>query len=277
MTGSTIETTAGFVDQAHPAFFLLFEPVSTPTAHILYLPPFGEEMNRCRPLVADQARRFARKGFSVAILDFYGTGESAGHLTDASLEVWRDNIVHLMERLLARHQQPVYLWGCRLGALLAMDFLSVKPDRIRKLLLWQPVVSGSSFVTQLLRQRTASLMKNSEQAETTADMKLRLAAGQALDVAGYRLGGELMTALDQLEMNSSFDAVDLGHSLDIFWLEHTTDATSGIGPKSARTLAHLEQAGAQVVSSAFTGDPVWLLHKRGNCDDLLTKTERAAL
>ncbi|MFA5631095.1 MAG: hydrolase 2, exosortase A system-associated [Porticoccaceae bacterium] len=277
MTKAAIQTTAGFVDQSHPAFFLHFEPREAPRAHILYLPPFAEEMNRCRSLVAEQARRFARKGFSVAILDFYGTGESAGHLADANLEIWRNNIAQLMELLLERHQQSVYLWGCRLGALLAMDFLRVKPGTTRKLLLWQPVASGSAFVTQLLRQRTASLMKNSERAETTADMKLRLAAGQTLDVAGYRLGGELMTALDQLEMTSLFDGADPAHAPAIFWLEHTPDPASGIGSRSARALAHLERSGAQVASHTFTGDPVWLLHKRGNCDDLLAKTEEIAL
>jgi len=277
MNAPAIETTAGFVDPDHPAFFLHFMPAHTPRAHIVYLPPFGEEMNRCRSLAAAQARWFSHQGISSAILDYHGTGESPGDLCSTTLAVWRDNINHLLEQLLRRHHCPVLLWGFRLGALLAMDFSTIRPGRIDQLLLWQPIVSGSTFVTQLLRQRTATLVKNQEKSETTTDMKLQLAAGQSLDVGGYRLGGTLMTDLDKLEMTSFSQPETLDKKLSIFWLEHSAEEDAGLGAKSTRAISGLQQKGIQVAATTFTGDPVWQLHKRGNCDDLLQKTRELAL
>ncbi|MDZ7782423.1 MAG: hypothetical protein U5K56_05590 [Halioglobus sp.] len=59
-------------------FMLQFVCTGTPKAHIVYLPPFGEEMNRCRAAVAEQARQFAAMGYSCILIDFYGTGDSEG-------------------------------------------------------------------------------------------------------------------------------------------------------------------------------------------------------
>lgn len=266
------ETIAGFVGSNNPAFFLQFWPEGVPRAHVVYLPPFGEEMNRCRSLVARQARQFARGGLSCSILDYYGTGESPGDLSDATLPVWRQNIEDLLEQVLQRTRAPVVLWGCRLGALLALDYLSVKPGVSNRLLLWQPVPSGSSFVTQLLRQRSASLLQRGEKPESTAEMKRQLAAGKSIEVAGYRVGGELMTAIDQLEVASMLQGKMPDTKLEILWLEHTAEEGALPGAKASRVIEELEEKGAQLVVSTFIGDPVWQLNKRAVCDDLLKKT-----
>lgn len=273
---SNIETTAGFVGDTHPAFFLQFWPMGLPRAHVVYLPPFAEEMNRCRALVAEQARRFAREGLSCTLLDFYGTGESPGDLTDASLPIWRRNIDDILEQLLRRNPCPVYFWGCRLGSLLALDYLSWKPDASCRLLLWQPVASGSAFVTQMLRQRMASMMQKGEKPESTADMKAQLAAGKAFEVAGYKLGGTLLSAIDQTEIKALHGGM-FANKPDIYWFEHTADEATLPGARAIRAIAQLQDAGAQVKVSTFIGDPVWQLHKRGDCDDLLMKTGKLAL
>lgn len=276
-SGTAIETVAGFIGVDHPAFFLQFWPKGVPRAHMVYLPPFAEEMNRCRSLVAEQARRFARNGLSCTLLDFYGTGESPGDLNDASLPIWRQNIDDIIEQLMQRNPCPVYLWGCRLGALLALDYLARKPGACSRLLLWQPVVSGSAFVTQMLRQRTASLMQKGETPETTAAMKLQLAAGKSFEVAGYRLGGTLLSAIDQAEIAVMLQDDMLDNNPDIFWFEHTADETTLPGARAYRAIAQLQGAGARVKVDTFSGDPVWQLHKRGVCDDLLMKTGKLAL
>ncbi|MEX1198522.1 MAG: alpha/beta hydrolase [Pseudohongiellaceae bacterium] len=270
--GSGTETVAGFVGKDYPAFFLQFRPVGPPRAHVVYLPPFGEEMNRLRSLVAEQARQFAREGLSCSILDFYGTGESRGDLGDANLSIWRQNIEDMLERVLQRTQKPVYLWGCRLGALLALDYFSFNPGVCSKLLLWQPVTSGSSFVTRMLRQRSISLMQKGEEPESTAEMKHQLAQGNSFEVAGYRLGGELMNAIDQLEVASMLQGNLADEKPEIVWLEHTADEGGDPGAKANRIIGELQEAGCRVVFGTFTGDPLWQLNKRGACDDLLTKT-----
>jgi len=43
---------------------------------VLFIPPFADEMNKTRQLVAQQARQLAEHNFAVLILDLYGTGDS---------------------------------------------------------------------------------------------------------------------------------------------------------------------------------------------------------
>ena len=77
MNRIAIDVSAGFTQGQHPAFFVRCAPkAEEPRAHVIYLPPFTEEMNRCRAIAAEQARRFARQGMSCTLLDFHGTGES---------------------------------------------------------------------------------------------------------------------------------------------------------------------------------------------------------
>lgn len=277
MNGEDTETVAGFVGDVHPAFFLQFWPAGSPRAHMVYLPPFGEEMNRCRSLVATQARQFAREGLSCSILDFYGTGESHGDLSDASLPVWRQNVDALLEQLQKRHQCPVYLWGCRLGALLALDYHFERHGVCDKLLLWQPVNSGSTFVTQMLRQRAASMIQKGEKPESTAEMKSKLAEGKALEVAGYTIGGQLMSAIDSLEVASMLQGSVPDDKLEVFWLEHTAEEGGLPGAKAARVIGELQSAGIWAEVTTFTGDPVWQLHERAVCDELLIRTRELRL
>ena len=278
-----IRTEAGFVDETHPAFALQFWPADLTElrAHIVFLPPFAEEMNRCRLLVSAQARQFAREGYSCSILDFYGTGESQGDLSNASLPIWRQNIDNLLQKLLQQSQCPVYLWGCRLGALLALDYMSVRPGACSKLLLWQPVSSGGTFVTQLLRQRSAAMMQKGEKSESTAEMKQQLAQGKSIEVAGYSLGGELLSGIDQLEVASMLRSMSQSDALnnkpDVYWFEHTDEDNSVPGAKTTRIIGELQAAGVNVELTTFVGDPVWQLNKRSSCDDLLIKTRELQL
>ena len=51
-------------------FTVQFSCRTKPKAHIVFIPPFVEEMNRCRSLVAGQARDFARSGYACTLVDF---------------------------------------------------------------------------------------------------------------------------------------------------------------------------------------------------------------
>lgn len=263
----------GFIGEEYPAFCVQLWPSSSPRAHVIYLPPFTEEMNRCRTIVAEQARRFADNGLSCSILDFYGSGESHGDLTSTTLSIWFQNIDDTIATLRLRAPGPVYLWGCRLGALIGLHYLQLRPDSCEKLLMWQPVSSGKAYVTQVLRQRTAALLDRGEKAETTTELRQRLAAGETLDIGGYAMGGELLCALDELDIT----ALTQNSAPQVFWLEHSTDGAANLGARSERAVGHLRHLGSNVTVKFFSGPPLWQLHKRDNCDDLLAKTEELAL
>lgn len=264
---------AGFIGGTAGGFCVQFLPATPPRAHIIYLPPFTEEMNRCRCSVAEQARWFTEHGYSCSLLDFYGTGESPGNMADASLSIWLQNIEALQTSITQQHDVPVYLWGCRLGALLATHYIATRPTGIEQVIFWQPVTSGKTFVTQILRQRIASLMEKGGEAETTSEIRERLNAGENIEVAGYILGGRLMSEIDSLEINSSSPP----SPIRVFWLEHTLDPSMPIGPKSQKAIDRLKESGAEVISSVFSGPPVWQLHERDTCEDLLKKTRALQL
>lgn len=268
-----IETIAEFIGIDHPAFSLQFWPVESPKANIIYLPPFGEEMNRCRSMVAAQARWFAHQGSSCTVLDYFGTGESHGEFEDATLEIWRENITDAIQRVSEQSDAPISLWGCRLGALIAFDCMSRHSTTVNNLLFWQPVTSGKVFLTQMLRQRTASLMQAGKPAETTEQMKSALAAGETIEVAGYKLGGVLATGIDQLTLV----ATNPPATTNIFWLEHCSDESPHLNIKASKTIAELRENGAKVEVDTFTGEPVWQLHKRAECSDILEKTRALSL
>lgn len=268
MTSRSHSMRAGFVGTEYPAFFVHLAPCKAPLAQLLYLPPFGEEMNRCRAIVAEQARWYADKGYSCTLLDFYGTGESRGELGDASLAIWRENIADACTSLLARYPVPLYLWGCRLGATLAADYLASSRIDVAGLLLWQPVVDGKLFLTQLLRQRTAALIDRGRAGESTAEMRARLAAGDSLEVAGYELSPRLVGEIDTLDLASAGGLSDI----TVHWLEHSTAGSTEPSPRSAKVMEQLRQKGCRIHFASFSGQPLWQLHERDSCQPLLDAT-----
>ena len=64
-----------------PIFVLLRKPLVPPRGCVLVVPPFAEEMNKCRRMVTELAIRLAEQGIATLQPDFYGTGDSAGDFT----------------------------------------------------------------------------------------------------------------------------------------------------------------------------------------------------
>ena len=150
-------------------------------------PPFAEELNRSRHMIAAQARAFAAMGWGVLLLDLYGTGDSDGEFADASWETWLEDIEAARRWLSGRGRTgPVALWGVRLGCLLALDALRRRSDGCPLCVLWQPVANGEAFLTQFLRVRTAAgLTRAGPGAETPKALRARLEAGETLAIGGH--------------------------------------------------------------------------------------------
>lgn len=245
-------------------FILQFLRTEAPRAHIVYLPPFGEEMNRCRAVVAEQARQFAEKGYSCSLVDFYGTGDSEGVLAEASLSRWHENIRLTVEALQREYSAPVILWGLRLGALIAMDFAAKSSEPVANLLLWQPVTSGKRYVNQLLRQRVAALVDSDQPPETTSEIKARLEAGECVEVSGYTLGARLLDDIERIDIGAMSDLC----SGRIFWLENVESSQDALSAASQKAVERLRERSQDVIVRPFTAPPIWQLHKRDEAPDL---------
>lgn len=132
------------------------DPAQRRRGAILYVHPFAEELNKTRRMAALQARAFAAAGHPVLQMDLYGCGDSSGDFADARWDIWCRDLMLACQWLRGRGGERLYLWGLRLGALLAIDFACAPGCRPDALILWQPVVSGRTHLNQFLRMEQAA-------------------------------------------------------------------------------------------------------------------------
>lgn len=165
---------------------------------LLYIHPFAEELNLSRRMAAQQARAFAALGFAVLQIDLFGCGDSCGEFVAGRWQQWQTDLDVAADWLGARQQGPLYVWGVRLGALLAMDLASRR--QVAGLLLWQAVISGRTCINQFLRQQLRPAPGQAgEGAAGLARLRAELAARGRIKVAGYELSLALAQRIEACE------------------------------------------------------------------------------
>lgn len=191
------------------AFFLPREPVGqgqrycllhrpapglTLRGAIVYVHPWCEEMNKSRRMAALQARALAEQGWAVLQVDLLGCGDSSGDFGDASWGAWIDDLIAAAQWLHARFDAPLWFWGLRAGCLLAIEAAN-QLEGSANLLFWQPVLNGKTLLQQFLMLRLAGLMQDGKAQGVIQGLRNELAAGQAIEVAGYVLAPALADGL----------------------------------------------------------------------------------
>lgn len=246
-------------------FTVQFVPTEAPKAHIIYLPPFGEEMNRCRAVAARQAKIFAEAGFLCTLIDYQGTGESRGSLEDATIAGWIDDVDTVISSEASR-DLPLVLWGCRLGALIALH--AAERFELSACICWQPVFNGKMYLTQFLRQRAAALIAQGLPGENTGAIREQIMAGEPIEVAGYPLAAGLVTEIDAL----NFDSLENIQGLKVYWLENVPQTDAPVSPRVQKDFDKLQAKVAGVSLIPFEGNPIWQLHERADCPQLNAAT-----
>jgi exosortase A-associated hydrolase 2 len=241
-------------------FCVLHEPADRPVrGSVLYLPPFAEEMNKSRRTVAVTARALAAQGWAVLQVDLAGCGDSEGEFDRASWEQWRADVSAAAQWLIGRHGALHWLWSLRAGSLL----LDACPAPQQGWLLWQPVVSGKQHLNQFLRTKLAAdALGAAGERSTTQQLRQRIAAGEALEVAGYTLREPLVAGLEAAELPSLQDG-----GTSVAWLEVANNAEPRLlPPSSARLQALGDRARA---SRAVSGLPFWQTTEIDECPALV--------
>ncbi|MFN3231946.1 MAG: hydrolase 2, exosortase A system-associated [Alphaproteobacteria bacterium] len=207
----------GFISGSHGSLFTVYFPPAPDTddgGDVIYVPPFAEEMNRSRAVVAAQARHLQSSGFGVLILDLYGTGDSAGDFADARWEAWREDLVTAADWLAGKGRPLWGIWGLRLGALLAADTAGRAPDRFRRLLLWDPVTSGKDYLDRFLKIAATSPNHEARGIAAEGD-RIRLSHDGPLEVAGYPISRSLMHGILRTQLNETVRNC----AIEIDWLD----------------------------------------------------------
>lgn len=244
---------------------------ATPRFGVLYVPPFGDEMNKSRRMAALQARTLAAAGGVVALLDPRGTGDSAGDHGLATWEGWREDVALAWTWLAGRINKPCVLWGLRLGALLAADVVVSKRLAPHAMLLWQPVASGRTYFNQVLRLATAQQLVGAVAGGADAKaLRLALAAGASIEIAGYELNPALVSGAESL------DLVELGRMrCPVIWREASIDAAPSISPAAAKIAARWRQDGVEVDVEAVGGPSFWASQEIADAPKLVASTTHA--
>lgn len=238
---------------------------------IIYIHPFAEELNKSRHVAAMQARAFAALGYSVLQLDLYGCGDSSGDFGDARWSIWRNDL-HLACAWLARRVDgPLTLWGLRLGALLALDVAAHPPLPLARLLLWQPELDGRRAIDRFLRLRLAGrILGNGGNTEAPGHARDELAAGRAVEVAGYLLAPELARAIDTFDAATVASA--LRPSVPVYWLEYAHGDAPVLPAPALRLATRWRSEGTPLEIAGFGDGAFWNSAELMECPQLLEAT-----
>ncbi len=230
-------------------FCLHHTPVGVQRGAVLHVPAFAEEMNKSRRMVSLQSRALAAAGWHVLQLDLLGTGDSEADFGDATWADWLDDVAEARRWLAAAAGHEPWLWGLRLGALLASASLTSRAAP--GLLLWQPVLSGKQHLQQFLRLKVgAEWLATGREAQSQAKPMEQLTAGQAVEVAGYALSPALA-----LPMAAATLALPPGLAR-LAWFEVSPRADATFAPASERVLAPLREAG-HLRAAVIQGSSFW--------------------
>ena len=239
---------------------------------VLIVPPFAEEMNKSRRMLAHQGRRLAEAGFTVLLPDLYGTGDSEGDFGDTSWDCWLDDLSQAWAWLENKEAENISILALRSGSLLVSDFIARCNSGVHSLVLWQPVVSGAVFLTRFLRLvLAADMTKPGKDKVTVSQLMQRLADGSSIEVAGYMLSPELANGLENSRLEIGSEQVAHG----LFWYELVSDESRSISAVNQKVIDSLSASGAQISVTKVVGPPFWLATEIVEIPQLLDLTVTA--
>jgi exosortase A-associated hydrolase 2 len=219
----------------------------------MLVPPFGEEMNKSRPMLADVGRALAARGFASVAPDYFGTGDSAGEFRETNVECWLDDLARAAAWS-AEQGAPIAALLCvRLGCIIGARLARHALPGIERTVFWQPVVDGGRFLAQFLRLRVAASMMEDDGKESASELRAILRNGRSLEIAGYELSA---TLADQLETLKLLDVIG-SHLGTLDWIEFTRDASASLTQPSEECIDRARATGMEVRITKVTGEPFW--------------------
>jgi exosortase A-associated hydrolase 2 len=231
-------------------FCVLHRARGTPRGAVLHLHAFAEEMNKSRRMVALQARALAEAGFNVLLIDLLGCGDSSGDFGDATWDDWLADARLGADWLLEHAPGPLWLWGLRAGALLAVQAArTMETQAPCHLLLWQPAANGKLLLQQFLRLKAARELLSGESKGVTEGLRRDLAAGTAVELAGYALAPALAAGLE------SAVPTPPPHAGRVCWFE--LGAGGEVSPAARLAAERWRTAGWSVEQQAIAGPTFW--------------------
>lgn len=245
---------AQFLDApAGRTFVVLRQPRQPGGAAVLVVPPFAEEMNKSRRMIAEVGRRLEGSGIGMLLVDLFGTGDSEGEFAQADWQRWKADLAAAVQWAAAEGAPIRGMLAIRLGCILGSEALAGIGHTVQRTVMWQPVVSGRRLLEQFLRLRVAASMMGGDSKETVAALRSRLKAGELLEVAGYEISGALADQLDAAELQPFFRS----HLGEVHWIEAVRSADAALPVPSSKAIDAARATGLEVTPHGVMGEPFW--------------------
>jgi len=242
-----------FLESSAGRIFIVLHRAVDSDRCAVFVPPFAEEMNKCRSQTAATARLLAASGCSALIVDLYGTGDSEGDFSDASWPVWTQDVALAVNWATDNGLIVDAMVATRLGCSLAVESFAEADLCVSKTVFWQPVESGDDHMNQFLRYGIAASMMKSKSGGKIGDLKQHLDKGDTLEIAGYLLAPTLWSEIQQVRLLDK-----LGPFLgELQILEVGRTAGRELSPSSTYIESAANERGLPTKLLRLRGEPYW--------------------
>lgn len=235
--------------------FTIFRPVRplSQEAAVVCLPPFAEEMNKSRRMLAMQARQIAAEGLLFLLPDLYGTGDSAGDFADADHDLWCRDLQFAVEWLRASGVTDIRFLAVRYGSLFLQSCLPCTQQMRHRVVLWDPVLSGKTLLDQFLRTKMIAEMQSGEQSSVSRLRERATEQGQ-IEVAGYLLTDRMLSSIDKAQLKD----LEPDCLTDVLWT-NTGPLADSPPPANAQSLiSSWQSADTSVTYKRIRGPQFWM-------------------
>jgi exosortase A-associated hydrolase 2 len=247
---------AQFIDGSAGRIFSVLrmaDTVGRDGGSVLFVPPFAEEMNKCRRQMAETAIALAQRGISSLVLDLYGTGDSEGEFAEARWETWQADIATAIEWARLNGMEFGATIAIRLGCALAARSLAESGVKLSASVFWQPLEGGERMMSQFLRLRIAASMMEADKRETLDELAERLEGGETIEVAGYDLAPPLWRSIRSLDAEDCLDS-SLG---DLLIAEVGRRGGEALSASGQRLIDAAGRGGISATGLHLDGDAFW--------------------
>lgn len=232
---------------------------------VLLAQPFAEEMNKSRRALAALGRGLAAQGYASLLIDLHGCGDSEGDFDAASWDGWVDDLLAAHAWLRDHVSPTIWLFGLRTGCLLARA-AAAQLAQPTQLLFWQPVLSGKQFLQQFFRLQSAAALLGKHDKGGASELRTALAAGQMVEIAGYRLSPALHAGLEAAELAPPPQGGRL------LWVQIQNRADATLPPAAQTCLDSWRSAGFMVEATSLPGPAFWQTVEISDCPELVASS-----
>lgn len=184
------ETAFYFPAESGRLFGFVHEPTSAARgAGFVFCAPCFEEKLWIHRAYVSFAQELAAGGYHVLRFDFRGHGDSDGEFVDANVSTRLADLATAVGWLRQRLGPTglINLLGLRFGASLAALYSEVHLG-ISRLILWDPIVSGSQYMQEVLLANVATQSAvHGRISQTRDNLVSQLKAGGVVNIEGYEL------------------------------------------------------------------------------------------